>query len=112
MAESGDDAFFAALENQCKIIELAMLSKFNMNQQMREEARQALENLVVAIQFIMYYLEDCDIHFSCVLGHSGNFGNDRADQFAKEATCQDMNLSMSVPLSHWKHLPWERTISS
>ncbi|GFT08253.1 hypothetical protein TNCV_3481911 [Trichonephila clavipes] len=35
-------------------------------------------------------------------GPSGNLGNDRADQLAK----------MSVPLSHWKHLAWERTVSS
>ncbi|GFY27645.1 hypothetical protein TNCV_910961 [Trichonephila clavipes] len=31
---------------------------------------------------------------------------------AKEATCQDMSLLMSVPLSHWKHVAWERTVSS
>ncbi|GFU41317.1 hypothetical protein TNCV_3011401 [Trichonephila clavipes] len=43
---------------------------------------------------------------------NGNLGNDRADQLAKEATCQDMNLLMSVPLSHWKHVAWERTVSS
>ncbi|GFW51297.1 hypothetical protein TNCV_3254261 [Trichonephila clavipes] len=41
--------------------------------------------------------------------HSGNLGNDRADQLAKEATCQDMNILMSVPLSHWKHVAWEIT---
>ncbi|GFY49993.1 gag-like protein [Trichonephila inaurata madagascariensis] len=45
MAESEDDAFFAVLENQCKIIETALLSKCNMNQKMREEARQALGEL-------------------------------------------------------------------
>ncbi|GFS60576.1 RNase H domain-containing protein [Trichonephila clavipes] len=33
-------------------------------------------------------------------------------ELAKEATCQDMNLLMSVPLSHWKHVAWERTVSS
>ncbi|GFX60874.1 RNase H domain-containing protein [Trichonephila clavipes] len=38
--------------------------------------------------------------------------NDRADQLAKEATCQAMNLLMSVPLSHWKNVAWERTDSS
>ncbi|GFY32734.1 hypothetical protein TNCV_4638401 [Trichonephila clavipes] len=54
----------------------------------------------------------CDLHFSYVRGHSGNLGNDRVDQLAKEATCQDMNLLMSVPLSHWKHVAWERTASS
>ncbi|GFX56987.1 hypothetical protein TNCV_3701521 [Trichonephila clavipes] len=42
MAEGDDDAFFSALENLCKIIKSALLSKCNMNQQMREEARQAL----------------------------------------------------------------------
>ncbi|GFY34744.1 hypothetical protein TNCV_844431 [Trichonephila clavipes] len=46
------------------------------------------------------------------MGHSGNLGHDRADQLAKEATCQDMNLLMSVPLSYWKHVAWERTVSS
>ncbi|GFW25937.1 RNase H domain-containing protein [Trichonephila clavipes] len=61
------------------------------------------EKLVVEFQSILYYL-DCDIHFSYVRGHSGNLGNDRVHQLAKEATCQDMNLLMSVPLSHWKHV--------
>ncbi|GFT81355.1 RNase H domain-containing protein [Trichonephila clavipes] len=186
MAESDDDVFFAALENQCKIIESALLSKGNMNQQMREEARQTLdgsklngrvglacviyeegvenvtlqhrlrdecsvfqaellcinlfvkliqdslregeilhflictdslsslhcllsvnstEKLVVEVQSILYYLDDY-IHFSCVRGHSGNLSKDRADHLAKEATCQDMNLLMSVSLSHWKHVAW------
>ncbi|GFX45443.1 hypothetical protein TNCV_2739801 [Trichonephila clavipes] len=45
-------------------------------------------------------------------GHSGNLGNDRANQLAKEATSQDMNRSMPVPLSHWKHLAWKRTVSA
>ncbi|GFU71014.1 RNase H domain-containing protein [Trichonephila clavipes] len=47
------------------------------------------EKLVVEVQSIMFYL-DCDIHFSYAEGHSGNLGNDRADQLAKEATCQDV----------------------
>ncbi|GFW19003.1 hypothetical protein TNCV_165161 [Trichonephila clavipes] len=49
------DAFFAALENQCKIIEKDFLSKCNMNQQMREEARQALGELKPSVyrNFIM-----------------------------------------------------------
>ncbi|GFX68177.1 hypothetical protein TNCV_4440001 [Trichonephila clavipes] len=45
-------------------------------------------------------------------GSSGNLDNDRADQLAKEATCQDINFLMSVPLSHWKHVALERTVSS
>ncbi|GFW63373.1 transforming growth factor-beta-induced protein ig-h3 [Trichonephila clavipes] len=51
---------------------------------------------------------------SCLryLRESGNLGNVRADQLALEATCQDVNLWMSVSLSHWKHLAWERTVSS
>ncbi|GFW29901.1 RNase H domain-containing protein [Trichonephila clavipes] len=69
------------------------------------------EKLVVEVQSILFYL-DCDIHFSYVRCHSGNLGNDRVDQLTKEATCQDVNLLMSVPLSHWKHLAWERTVSS
>ncbi|GFW25718.1 hypothetical protein TNCV_1309791 [Trichonephila clavipes] len=69
------------------------------------------EKLVVEVQSILYNIEDCDTHFSYVRGHSGNLVNDRADQLAKEATYQDMNLLMSVPLSHWKHLAWERTVS-
>ncbi|GFX49475.1 transposable element Tcb2 transposase [Trichonephila clavipes] len=69
------------------------------------------KKLVEEVQSILYYL-DCDIHFSYVRGNSGNLGNDRADQLTKEATCQDMNLLMSVPLSHWKHVAWERTVSS
>ncbi|GFW06989.1 hypothetical protein TNCV_3691851 [Trichonephila clavipes] len=58
------------------------------------------------------HLSKSGIHFSYVRGHSGNLGNDSADQLAKEATCQVVNLLMSVPLSHWKHLAWERTVSS
>ncbi|GFT09141.1 RNase H domain-containing protein [Trichonephila clavipes] len=69
------------------------------------------EKLVVEVQSILCYL-DCDIHFSYVRGHSGNLGNYRVDQLAKEATCQDMNLLMPVLLSHWKHVAWERTVSS
>ncbi|GFV23287.1 hypothetical protein TNCV_4780011 [Trichonephila clavipes] len=65
---------------------------------------QSLKKLVMEVQSVLYHLEDCDIHFSYVLGHSGNFGNDRANQLTKETTCQDMNVSMSVLLSHWKHL--------
>ncbi|GFW39071.1 uncharacterized protein TNCV_1830631 [Trichonephila clavipes] len=61
---------------------------------------------------MLYSLEDCDIHFSYVQGHSGNLGNDRVNQLAKEATSQDMILLMPVPLSHWKHLAWERTVSA
>ncbi|GFV52811.1 RNase H domain-containing protein [Trichonephila clavipes] len=64
-----------------------------------------------SLLYSLYYL-DCDIPFSYVRGHSGSLGNDRADQLAKEATCQDMNLFMPVPLSHWKHVAWERTVSS
>ncbi|GFR25005.1 hypothetical protein TNCT_577071 [Trichonephila clavata] len=45
MAVSDDEALFAALENQCKITESALLSKCNMNQQMREEAKQTLGEL-------------------------------------------------------------------
>ncbi|GFX22980.1 hypothetical protein TNCV_2086881 [Trichonephila clavipes] len=70
------------------------------------------ENLLVAIQSIMYNLEDCDIHFTYVQGNRGNFSNGRVDQLAKEATCQDMKLLMSVPLYHWKHLAWERAVSA
>ncbi|GFV06646.1 hypothetical protein TNCV_2949681 [Trichonephila clavipes] len=69
------------------------------------------EKLVVEVQSILYYL-DCNIHFSYVRGHSGNLGNDRVNQLAKEATCQDMNILMNAPLSHWKHVAWERTVSS
>ncbi|GFU56994.1 RNase H domain-containing protein [Trichonephila clavipes] len=69
------------------------------------------EKLVVEVQSILYYLE-CDIHFSYDRGHSGNLGYDRADQLAKEATCQNINLLISVPLFHWKNLAWERTVSS
>ncbi|GFV71720.1 hypothetical protein TNCV_3535081 [Trichonephila clavipes] len=57
--------------------------------------------------------EDCDIHFSYARGHSGNLGNDRADQLAKAATSQYMNLSgVSVSLFHCKHLAWEKIIST
>ncbi|GFV48854.1 hypothetical protein TNCV_641591 [Trichonephila clavipes] len=70
------------------------------------------EKLVVEVQSILYNFEDCDIHFSYVRSHSGNLGKDRAAQLAKEATCQDMNLLRSVPLSYWKYLAWEITVSA
>ncbi|GFU13381.1 hypothetical protein TNCV_1414071 [Trichonephila clavipes] len=38
-----DDVCFDALQKHCKIIESALMSKCNMNNQMREDARQALE---------------------------------------------------------------------
>ncbi|GFQ63796.1 DUF1758 domain-containing protein [Trichonephila clavata] len=55
MAERDDDVFFAALENQCKIIESALQSKCNMNQQIREEARQVLGELKSSVfrNFVM-----------------------------------------------------------
>ncbi|GFT35222.1 hypothetical protein TNCV_353221 [Trichonephila clavipes] len=73
--------------------------------------------LVKGVTFVVYFVLpqdflDCDIHFSYVWGHSGNLSNDRADQLAKEATCQDMNHLMYVPWSHWKNVAWERTVSS
>ncbi|GFW83823.1 RNase H domain-containing protein [Trichonephila clavipes] len=61
------------------------------------------ERLVVEVQSILYYI-GCDIHLSYVRGYIRNLGNDRADQLAKDATCQDVNLLMPVPLTHWKHL--------
>ncbi|GFX17914.1 RNase H domain-containing protein [Trichonephila clavipes] len=67
--------------------------------------------LCINLDSILYYL-DCDTHFYHVRDQSGNLGNDRADQSDKEATCQDMKLLMSVPLSHWKHVAWEITVSS
>ncbi|GFW11990.1 uncharacterized protein TNCV_4530561 [Trichonephila clavipes] len=70
------------------------------------------EKLVVEVQSMLCNLEDCGIYFSYVQDHSGNLGNDRVDLLAKEATYQDMNLSMSVPLSHLKHLAWEITVSA
>ncbi|GFX87852.1 RNase H domain-containing protein [Trichonephila clavipes] len=69
------------------------------------------EKLVAEIQCILNYL-DCGIPLSYYRGHSGNLGNDRADQLAKDTTFQDMNLLMSVSLSHWKYVAWERTVSS
>ncbi|GFV86908.1 RNase H domain-containing protein [Trichonephila clavipes] len=54
----------------------------------------------------------CTDSLHSIVCSTGNLGNDRVDQLAKEATCQDVNLLMSVSLSHWKHLAWERTVSS
>ncbi|PRD29477.1 UNVERIFIED_CONTAM: hypothetical protein NCL1_29302 [Trichonephila clavipes] len=58
------------------------------------------EKLVVEVQSILYYL-DYEIHFSHVQVHSGNLGNDTANQLAKEATCQNMkpfDVCTIVPL--------------
>ncbi|GFX55104.1 hypothetical protein TNCV_1155651 [Trichonephila clavipes] len=43
MAAMEDDVFFDALQKHCKIIESALMSKCNMNNQVREDARQALD---------------------------------------------------------------------
>ncbi|GFQ98694.1 uncharacterized protein TNCT_323821 [Trichonephila clavata] len=49
MAAMEDDVFFDALQKHCSIIESALLSKCNMNHQVREEARQALGELKSSI---------------------------------------------------------------
>ncbi|GFX22771.1 hypothetical protein TNCV_4839081 [Trichonephila clavipes] len=77
-------------------IDLVILNSINVQQ---NNLSTSLEKLIVEVQSILYYLEDCDITF-LIRGHSGNLGNDRVDQLAKEATCQDMNLSMSVSFSY------------
>ncbi|GFV02750.1 hypothetical protein TNCV_1452561 [Trichonephila clavipes] len=43
MAGMEYDVFFDALQKHCKIIESALISKCNMNNQVREDARQALD---------------------------------------------------------------------
>ncbi|GFY62359.1 hypothetical protein TNIN_211641 [Trichonephila inaurata madagascariensis] len=43
MAAMEDDVFFEALQKHCKIFESALMPKCNMNNQVREDARQALE---------------------------------------------------------------------
>lgn len=45
MADCEDDAFYASLESYSNTVETALLSKCNMNQQMREDARKALGEL-------------------------------------------------------------------
>ena len=70
------------------------------------------EKLVVEVQSIFYRLCDvggCEIYFSYVRSHSGVLGNERVDQLAKEATGYDLNLPMSVPLSH---LAWHESVSA
>ncbi|GFW35330.1 hypothetical protein TNCV_594811 [Trichonephila clavipes] len=49
MAAMDDDVFFYALQKRCKIIESALMSKCNMNNQVREDARQALGELKASI---------------------------------------------------------------
>ncbi|GFX42909.1 hypothetical protein TNCV_5072731 [Trichonephila clavipes] len=44
-----DDVFFDALQKHYKIIESALMSKCNMNSQVREDARQALDELKASI---------------------------------------------------------------
>ncbi|GFV32873.1 RNA-directed DNA polymerase from mobile element jockey [Trichonephila clavipes] len=45
MAAIEDDVFFDALQKHCKIIESALMSKCNMNNQVREDARRAVGEL-------------------------------------------------------------------
>ncbi|GFW15813.1 gag-like protein [Trichonephila clavipes] len=49
MAAMEDDVFFDALQKHCKIIEFALMSKCNMNNQVREDARKALGELKASI---------------------------------------------------------------
>ncbi|XP_035227586.1 uncharacterized protein LOC118199836 [Stegodyphus dumicola] len=53
MAATEDDVFYDVLEKHCKIIESALQSKCNMNQQVREEARQALGLCGVNILYVI-----------------------------------------------------------
>ena len=67
------------------------------------------EKIVVQVQSILYRL--CNIG-RCEIGHSGVIGIDRADQLVKEATGFDIDLPVSIPLSHFKHLVWFETASA
>ncbi|GFU94072.1 hypothetical protein TNCV_3308251 [Trichonephila clavipes] len=49
MAAMEDDVFFDALQKHCNIIESALMSKCNMNNQVREDVRQALGELKASI---------------------------------------------------------------
>ncbi|GFW29087.1 uncharacterized protein TNCV_2356451 [Trichonephila clavipes] len=49
MAAMEDDVFFDALQKHCKIIESVLMSKCNMNNQVREDSRQALGELKASI---------------------------------------------------------------
>nr|XP_042903993.1 uncharacterized protein LOC122270499 [Parasteatoda tepidariorum] len=69
------------------------------------------EKLVVEIHSILNALENVTIHFSYVRGHSGILGNERADQLAREATCGEIDLRVSVPASHWKRIARDKIIA-
>ena len=49
MAGCEDDVIFSALERQGKAIDSVLLSKCNMNQKMREDARLALKELKASV---------------------------------------------------------------
>lgn len=69
------------------------------------------EKLVVEIHSILCALENnVEIHFSYIRGHSGNVGNERADELAKQATRRKIDLMISTPASHWKLVSKEKTI--
>ncbi|GFS52362.1 uncharacterized protein TNCV_4850741 [Trichonephila clavipes] len=69
MAAMEDDVYFDALQKHCKIIESALMSKCNMNNQVREDARQALGELkaslyknferVKSANFLEAYSDNC-----------------------------------------------------
>ncbi|GFU49538.1 RNase H domain-containing protein [Trichonephila clavipes] len=80
------------------IVDPAMLCRTWLEISYRHDMLRA-EKLVVEVQSILYYLEDCDIHFSYVRGHSGNLGNERADLLAKEGTCRDMPFDVCAIVS-------------
>lgn len=71
------------------------------------------EKLVVEVQSTLDVLDSAvEIHFAYIRGHSGNFGNERADQLAKQATGQDIDLMMSIPASYWKLISKQKTVLS
>ncbi|XP_054715555.1 uncharacterized protein LOC129225035 [Uloborus diversus] len=70
------------------------------------------ERLVVEVHSIHSALENvADVHFTYIRGHSGNFGSERTDQLAKQATRRGIDLNMDIPGSHWKFLAKEKTIA-
>ncbi|GFY36301.1 transposable element Tc3 transposase [Trichonephila clavipes] len=71
-------------------------------------------NIIVEIQKQLKSLRDkkISIDFAFVRGHTGVFGNERADWLAKAATKRKIDIDVNIPKSFYKKITKERMVKS
>ncbi|GFT14456.1 hypothetical protein TNCV_4004261 [Trichonephila clavipes] len=98
--------------NRLKVHQLPSAAGFRGSNHHSLRNVTSTEKIVVGIQSILYYLEDCDIYiflvFKAIVEISAMIERTSSPkrQLAKIWTFD------VVPLSHWKHLAWEKTVSA